>query len=104
MVLAVVEDHAAVGMIDTVIEIVAELATTDSLADDLCDRGGGRGDQKPPGFSKNFDGCGKKAIQLSIDRFRQALERRDGIIVVGREPTADVEQLEIEAATLGFRE
>src|SRR5262245_66102117 len=54
MVLAVVEDHATVGMIDTVIEIVAELATTDSLADDLCDRGGGRGDQKPPGLSKNF--------------------------------------------------
>src|SRR5215510_13034458 len=104
MVLAVVEDHATVGMIDTVIEIVAELATTDSLADDLCDRGGGRGDQKPPGLSKNFNGCGKKAVQLSIDRFGQALERRDGIIVVGWEPTADVKQLELKAAALGFGE
>src|SRR5215471_16064514 len=60
MVLAVVEDHAAIGMIDTAIEIVAELATTDSLVDDLCDCGGGRGDQKPPGLSKNFDGAGKR--------------------------------------------
>ena len=41
VVLAMVEDHAAVGVIDAVIEIIAELATTDSLADDLCDGGGG---------------------------------------------------------------
>src|SRR5262249_44325067 len=104
MVLAMVEDHAAIGMIDTVIEIVAELATTDSLADDLCDRGGGRGDQKPPGFSKNFDGCWKKAVQLSIDRLGRAFERGEGIIVGGRDPTADVEQLELKAAALGFGE
>src|SRR5262245_45867644 len=104
MVLAVVEDHTAVGMIDTVIEIVTELATTDSLADDLCDCGGSRGDQKPPWLGENFNGLWKETIQLGIDRFGQALERRDGIIVMRREPTTDVEQLEIEAAALGFGE
>ena len=36
-----VEDHAAVGVIDTVIEVVAELAATDGLADDLRDCGSG---------------------------------------------------------------
>ena len=41
MILAVVEDHAAVGVIDAVIEVVAELAATDGFADDLGDGGGG---------------------------------------------------------------
>src|SRR5215471_9822791 len=40
VVLAVVKDHAAVGVVDAVIEVVAELAATDGLADDLGHGGG----------------------------------------------------------------
>ena len=59
VVLAVVEDHAAVCVIDAVIEIVAELAATDGLADDLGDGGGGGGDQEPPRLGENLDRLGK---------------------------------------------
>src|SRR5262245_40507524 len=52
-VLAMVEDHAAVGVIDAVIEVVAELAAPDSFADYLGDGGGGRGDQEPPRLGEN---------------------------------------------------
>ena len=38
VILAVVEDHAAVGMIDPVIEIVAEVASTHVPADDFVRR------------------------------------------------------------------
>src|SRR5262249_12680309 len=45
VVLAVVEDYAAVGVIDAVIEVVAELAAMDGLAGDLGHGGRGGGDQ-----------------------------------------------------------
>ena len=54
-VLAVVEDHAAVGVIDAVVEVIAELAATDRLADDLRDGGGGGGDEEPPRLRENLD-------------------------------------------------
>src|SRR5262245_47865780 len=54
VVLAVIEDHAAVGVIDAVIEVVAELAATDGLADDLGNGGGSGGDQESPWLSKNL--------------------------------------------------
>ena len=40
VVLAVVEDHAAVCVIDAIIDVVAELTATDGLADDLGHGGG----------------------------------------------------------------
>ena len=104
VVLAVVEDHAAVGLIDAVIEIVAELAATDGLADDLCNGSGRRGDQKPPRLGENLNRLGKKAVQFGIDRFGQALEGWDGAVVMGGEATTDVEQLKVEAARSGLGE
>src|SRR4029453_5489144 len=104
VVLAVVEDHAAVGVIDAVIKVVAELAATDGLADDLSDSGGGGGDQESPRLGENLDRLGKQAVQLGIDRFGQAFEGGDGVIVVGGEAATDVEQLEIEAAHPGLGE
>src|SRR5262245_39322902 len=102
MVLAMVEDHAAVGVIDTVIEVVAKLATADGLADDLGDSGHSGSDQKPPRLSENFDGRRKKTIQLGVNRFGQAFERGHRVVVVSRKAATDVEQLEIKAAGLGF--
>src|SRR5437868_2240832 len=54
-VLAVVKDHAAIGVIDAVIEIVTELAATDGLADDLGDGSGSGGDQETPRLSQDLD-------------------------------------------------
>jgi hypothetical protein len=44
MILAVIEDDAAVRVVDAVIEIVTEFAGANRLADDLGDGGGRRGD------------------------------------------------------------
>ena len=89
-------------MIDAVIEVVAKLAATDGLADDLGDGSGGGGDQESPRLGENLDRLGKKAVQLGIDRVSQALEGGDGVIVVGGEAATDIEQLEIEAARFGL--
>ena len=99
-----VKNHPAIGVIDAIIEVVAELAAADGLADDLSNSGGGGCDQKAPRLGENLNGLGKEAVQLGIDHFGQAFERRHSVIVVGGEPTADVEQFEIETATLGFGE
>src|SRR5262249_57667694 len=104
VVLAVVEDHTAIGLIDAVIEIVAEFAATDGLADDLCNGSGRGGDQKPPRLGENLNRSGKKAVQFGIDRFGQALESRDGAVVMGGEATTDGEQLKVEAARSGLGE
>ena len=103
-ILAVVEDHAAEGVIDAVVEVVAELAAADGLADDLGDGGGGGGHQEPPRLGENLDRLRKQAVQFRVDRLGQALEGRDGVVVVGGEAAADVEQLELEAARLGLGE
>jgi hypothetical protein len=64
VVLAVVEDYAAVSVIDAILEVVAELAATDGLADDLGDGGGSGGDQESPRLGENLDRLGKQAVQI----------------------------------------
>ena len=59
VVLAVVKDHAAIGVIDAVIDVVAKLAVADGLADDLGDGGGGGGHQETPWLSEDFDRFGE---------------------------------------------
>src|ERR1035437_1074995 len=54
-VLAVVKDHAAIGVIDTVIDVVAKLAAAERLADDLGDGGGSRCNQETPRLSEDFN-------------------------------------------------
>jgi hypothetical protein len=58
MVLGVVKDDSAVGVIDAVIEIVTTLAAADGLADDLGDGCRSGGDQEPPRLGKDFDRLG----------------------------------------------
>ncbi len=103
-VLGVIKDHAAIGVIDAVVEIVTKLAAADGLADDLGDGGGGGGDQETPRLSKDFDRFGEKPVQLGVDHFGEFPEGRDRVVVVGRKTTADIEELEIEATRLGLRE
>src|SRR5580704_17053154 len=95
-VLGVVKDRTAIGVVDAVVEIVTKLAPADGLADDPGDGGGGRGDQKTPWFSKNFDRFGEKAVQLGVDHFGDSPEGRDRVVVVGRKSATNVEELEIE--------
>jgi hypothetical protein len=104
VVLGVVKDDAAIGVIDAVIEIVTKLAAADGLADDLGDGCGRGGDQEPPRLSKDFDRFGEKSVQLGVNHLRESPERRDRLVVVGGKTTADVEELEIEATRLGLRQ
>jgi hypothetical protein len=96
-VLGVVKDHAAIGVIDAVVEIVTKSALANGFAYDLGDGGGGGGDQETPRLSKDFDRFGEKTVQLGVDHFGEPPEGRDRLVVVGRKTTADVEEFEIEA-------
>src|SRR5262249_7015006 len=62
VILAVVEDHAAEGVVDAVVQVVAELAAAHGLADDLGDRGGGGGDEEPPRLGEDLKGRREKAV------------------------------------------
>src|SRR5262249_52955989 len=63
MVLAVVEDDPAEGVVDAVIEVVTEFAAPDCLADDL-DQGRGRGGhEEAPRFGKDLDRVWKEPVQ-----------------------------------------
>src|SRR5215470_1522226 len=104
MILAMVKNHSAIGVVDTVVEVVTAFAAANRLADDLGDGGGGGGNQEPPRFGKNLDRFGKKPVQLSIDCLGEVLERRDRVIVMRGKASPDIEQLEIKAPRLGLGE
>src|ERR1039458_6333208 len=61
-VLAVVKDHAAIGVVDAVIDIVTKLATAERLADDLGDGGGSRCNQETPRLSEDFNRLDRKSV------------------------------------------
>jgi hypothetical protein len=98
----VIEDHATIGVIDAVVEIVTKLSAAHGLADDLGDGSDSGGDQEASRLSENFDRFGEKPVQLGVDYFGESPEGRDRVVVVGRKTSADVEQREIEATRLGL--
>ena len=50
-----VEDDAREGVIDAVVDVVAELAVADGLADDLGHQRGGGGHQEPARLGQDLD-------------------------------------------------
>ena len=63
-ILAVVENHAAEGVVDAVVHVVAELPAADGLADDLGNGSGGGRHEEPSGLRENLDWMRKQAVQL----------------------------------------
>lgn len=66
---AVVENDTRVGVIDTVIYVVAELAAANRLADDFGDCGAGGRDKKAPWLRKNLDRFWEKSVEFRVDCF-----------------------------------
>ena len=95
-----VEYHAAEGVVDSVIQIVARLTPTDGFANDFRYRRRGRSDEEPTWLGKDFDRLGEKSTDLGVDRCRQPSEGRHGVVIVCREAATDVEQLEVKPASL----
>ena len=62
------------------------------------------GHQETPRLSEDFDRLGEQPVQFGVDHLGESPEGWDRIVVVGRKTTANVEELEIEAARLGLRE
>src|SRR5262249_36364525 len=98
-VLTVIEDHAAERLIDAIVDVITELSTTHGFPNDLADGGRSRGHEKPSGFGEDLDRWGKESIEFRVDRMREVFECGDRIVVVRGEPSADVEQLELETAS-----
>src|SRR5262249_25253978 len=98
-----IEDHAAEGVVNAVVEVIAEFAAAHGLADDLGHGGAGGGDKEAPRFGEYLYGCRKQAVQLGVDRPGQALEGGDRVVVMSREAATDVEELKVEAARLRLR-
>jgi len=95
---AMVEDHPGERVVDPVVHVVAEFVVAERLADDLRDGGGGGRDEKPPRLGEDLDRCREQPVDLVVDLPRQVGELRHGVVVVGRESTADVEQFQREPA------
>ena len=87
-----VEDHAGVGMIHTVVDIVAELPVAHGLAEDLGDGVPRSCDHEPPRLSQDLDVLREQAVELTVDERRQFTERLDAGIIGGGETATDVEQ------------
>src|SRR5215813_3943491 len=82
VILAVIEDHPVEGLVDAVIEIIAELAPANCFADDFGHSGGGGCDEEPPWLGKDFDRFWEKPVKLRIDCLRQPLESWHRVIIV----------------------
>ena len=55
MILAMVENDAAEGVINTVVDVIAAFAVANGFADDACDRSGGGGYEKATRLCENLD-------------------------------------------------
>src|SRR4029077_16356548 len=103
-ILAVVENHSAERMVDAVVQVVAELPAAHGLADDLSNGRRGGSHEETAGLRENLDRMRKEAVQFRIDGARELVEGRDRVVVVRREASADVEDLELDAARQGVGE
>jgi hypothetical protein len=61
---AVIENHAAICLVHTVIDVITELSLPNRLADDLSNRRSSRGHKKPAGFRENLDRLWKEPIDF----------------------------------------
>src|SRR5437899_11269454 len=93
-----IEDDPAERMVDAIVDVVAGLPIPHGFSKDPRDGGGGRSDQKPARLGQNLDICRKQAVNLSIDFAGQSAERLDVFVVRGREPAADIEDLDLMPA------
>jgi hypothetical protein len=66
MILAMVKNHPAIGVIDAIIEVVAELAAADGLADDLSNRVAADATRKRPGLARISMGSGKRRSSSAL--------------------------------------
>ncbi len=85
--MAVVENHARIGVIDAVIDVVTPLPVAIRLADHRRHRYRRRRHEEPSGLGEDFDVFRKQAVQLRVQDFRQLLERLDvGVVRRGKPP------------------
>src|SRR5262249_3593102 len=76
---------------------------TDSLANDLGEGGGGRGDKKASRLGEDLERPGKEPVNLRVNGPGEALERGHRVVVMGGEPATDVEELQLKASGLCLR-
>ena len=72
-----VEDHAAIGVIDTVIDVVAKLPAANCLPDNLGYGGGSGGDQEPSRLRQDFYRFREKTIQFTVDQLLDKITLHD---------------------------
>ena len=99
-ILAVVENHPRVGVIDAVVDVIAHLAVAHRLADDLRHRVAGAGHQEASRLGQNLDVAGKQAVELGIDDLRQFAERLHRRVVRRGKTAADVDQVHFRVAAV----
>ena len=101
---AVVEDHARIGVVNAVVDVVAELVVAKRLADDLRDGVARRGHEKAARLREDLDFLGKQPVEFVVDLLGKRAEFRHRGVVRRREAAADVEQFEVVAPRLGLVE
>jgi hypothetical protein len=98
MILAMVENDATEGVINTIIDIVAGFAIPYSLPDDSCNRGGGGGYQESAGFRQDLDVRGEEPVNLAINFLRQRAERFHVTVIGRREASSYIENFDFPSA------
>src|SRR6267154_204814 len=97
MILAMIEDDPAEGVIDTIVNVIAAFAVTHGFANDPRYCRGRRGHQKTPRLGQDLHVPGKKAIDLDIYFPGELTEWLDMFIVRGGKASSDVEDLQLMA-------
>lgn len=102
VILAMVENDAAKGVVDTIVDVIARFAIADGPADDAGERGRSGGDEESARFGKDLDILWKQSVDLSIDLFGEGTEWFYVFIVGRRKAATDIENFDFVSARFGF--
>src|SRR5262245_57803340 len=93
MILAMIEDDAAEGVVHAVINVITRFPIAHCFSDDSGNRSGRGGDQEPSRFGQNLEVAEKKSIDFSVDFLRQKAEGLDVLIIGSGKAAANVQDL-----------
>ena len=97
MILAMVKNDAGERVIDAVVNEVAELSITHSFADDPCDEGGGRGNEKSARLREDLHVSREQSVDLGVDHSGEQAERLHMPVIGDRKAAAYVEDFDLMA-------
>src|SRR5580765_4720739 len=102
VILAMIENDPAEGVINAVVDVVAGFAVTHCLADDARDGRGCSSYQETARLRQDLNIPREQPVDLGVNLSRQQAERFHVPVVWGRKTSANIQDLDLMAARLGL--